>query len=327
MKKALFLISLIIIATFVYIGYLAVTNNPEENTNNMKNGEDEDNRSTEETNKEIQIKTLQSNEYDRAFESLYDSFNAHTDLLFDDENFGMSYMGELFFLNSSIDREAKIRAGEHVYPVTNDEFDDTFKEEHTVLESYELTNEITGVIAQNKINDEFNFFQSNENNKPSKLQITHGSAMDVDEMKRFLDSLEIPEERKYSKSEFFDLLTIDFNELYALNIDESDIEFYGIDINVFENSGRMVLNYRVKLGETSLFIGVQIERTEEIDYDATPIQLNNGRTIYEVGTDHKAHVWQDEGYEYRVTFYNDESIKRDDKEAILEHFNVPFLSE
>jgi len=319
MKRVFLTIVLIVIASSIYIGYKWATFDHEGKDNDTGN----------ESAQSQEVEASDSKVYDQFWSNLVNGLSERSHLLLNEDDFHLMGFNDNVSLFSMNGDNLELSVTSHSY-----EFDDQgkakssmFYDFYDVEEDYDLSEDIKGIITLDKDLDEYSFMQTNQAINDNPIMVTIQDLEHIEDFKEVLDNLDIPEQKEYTEDEFIDLIDIEVNDLLAFNLDQADLELRGFDIFKYRGKSDLMIFYKATVDEEDISVHLQIEKDPGMDREDEAIELDNGRTIYLIDSSYPVYYFTDSGYRYEISFTDADDIDQEAKESLLEHLNVPLLSE
>lgn len=192
--------------------------------------------------KEANIKTVQieSDVYEKEFDAMLAFLNEHSSIIYDENSIRLSGIldGSRRLSSRMPNRKTKVE----LHDMTNAMIEDTYTE----IETYTLTDDIEGIIAQHKYYDYFVFIQTNKPEGDYQLLVKKDYIESEADLLAILKDYEQPEEKSYTKDQLEQMLDIRFSDLSVLNVDEDGINLINFGFTYEDNVQNFEVFYELE---------------------------------------------------------------------------------
>src|SRR5699024_77135 len=233
--------------------------------------------------------------------------NDNSQLLYSDKDFEYFITPSLFTITTTDEVKGMT--------IKNHDYDKAVVEDYyTIIEPFDLTDEISGVIAEDESRGEFHVFQLNADDNDSGMQVTLEKADDVDQAKKALSSLNHPEEKTLDKADLEKQVDLNFADINIPDLEEINLQIDGMTFRAGEFTKEVSVHYSLRgdKNDLSFFYAIYPE-------DAAPtmrgesVTSEQGQEVIIEDSHQPIYTWKKAGNVYRMTISDpDDTYTEDD---------------
>ena len=268
----------------------------------------------------------EKSQYTEMVDDILEAINENGHLLPDEDSFTVRYdsQGDISFKTKEGYNEFY---GSHTYTIREGEQDDDFDKRHHIVEDYQLTDDIKGVITEDEVGRTHSFFQTNMAEDEHGLYITNGRDKSLDETKAYLDKFEPGSERDWSYKDLNDEMTIDLNDIKLLDIKDENYEKVILGLVVQDLLGFMTAEYHgLEVNGEKYIVMISYDANGYPMEEEATYETKGGKTVYDFLGGHGQYLWIDDDIYYVLAYVpmgHNQALSEEDILELIDQVKLP----